>query len=64
MTTGIEMQPLAWDWIWLRQANPLLVKDGKAQKGLFRVDVRQAAGLRAGGGIGKHREPRRQREAG
>ena len=47
MTTGIEMQPLAWDWIWLRQANPLLVKDGKAQKGLFRVDTNPETGERA-----------------
>ena len=47
MTTGVETQPLTPDLILLRQANPLVVRKGKAQKGLFRVDTDPETGERA-----------------
>ena len=40
MTTESETPPpTGQDRILLRQANPLVVKNGKAQKGLFRIDT-------------------------
>ena len=48
MTTESETAPTTGqDQILLRQANPLVVKNGKAQKGLFRVDTDPETGERA-----------------
>ena len=47
MTTGVEPLPLTSDRILLRQANPLVVRNGKAQKGLFRIDTDPETGERA-----------------
>ncbi len=48
MTTESETAPTTGqDQILLRQANPLVVKNGKAQKGLFRVDADPETGERA-----------------
>ena len=48
MTTQPEIpQQTDQDIILLRQANPLVVKNGKAQKGLFRIDVDPETGERA-----------------
>lgn len=47
MTTEAEPPPLAADRILLRQANPLVVRNGKAQKGLFRIDTDPETGERA-----------------
>lgn len=47
MTTESETAPTTGqDQILLRQANPLVVKNGKAQKGLFRVDTDPETGER------------------
>ena len=48
MTTESETPPpIGQDRILLRQANPLVVKNGKAQKGLFRIDTDSETGERA-----------------
>ena len=48
MTTESETPPTTGqDRILLRQANPLVVKNGKAQKGLFRIDTDSETGERA-----------------
>lgn len=48
MTTGaatpLQIGP---DQILLRQANPLVVRNGKAQKGIFRIDTDPDTGERA-----------------
>ena len=48
MTTGAETAPQTNpDQLLLRQANPLVVRNGKAQKGLFRIDTDSETGERA-----------------
>ena len=47
MTMEIETPPLSPDRLLLRQANPLVVRNGKAQKGLFRIDTDPETGERA-----------------
>ena len=48
MTTESEMPPTTGqDQILLRQANPLVVRNGRAQKGLFRVDIDPETGAPA-----------------
>ena len=48
MTTGAETSPqIGPDQILLRQANPLVVRNGKAQKGIFRIDTEPETGERA-----------------
>ena len=48
MTTESETPPTTGqDRILLRQANPLVVRNGKAQKGLFRIDTDSETGERA-----------------
>ena len=48
MTTGAETPPqIDRDRLLLRQANPLVVRNGKAQKGIFRIDTDGETGERA-----------------
>ena len=48
MTSGAETAPQTNpDQLLLRQANPLVVRNGKAQKGLFRIDTDPETGERA-----------------
>ena len=48
MTTGGEASSQTHpNRILLRQANPLVVRNGKAQKGLFRIDTDPETGERA-----------------
>ncbi|MDE0363364.1 MAG: hypothetical protein OXI74_19480 [Rhodospirillaceae bacterium] len=48
MTTEAETPPqIGSERVLLRQANPLVIRNGKAQKGLFRVDTDPETGERA-----------------
>ena len=48
MTTGADTPPqIDPNRLLLRQANPLVVRNGKAQKGIFRIDTDPETGERA-----------------